>query len=83
MRFDQIRLLTCEIVVYSLLNNNVVDEVLTDTDRTLCNMGITITDTSTSFIFRIMKSSLCFGVVYSKSQILPILVGGRLENLCG
>lgn len=66
-----------------LLDTYDVDDVFTDADTTFLDMEMGRNDTPMDFASRLMKSSLRFGGVYTKAQLLPILFGGLPENLRG
>lgn len=69
--------------MYLLLDTYGVDKVFDDVDATLRQIAMVKTNNPTTFAARLTKSSLRFGVVYTKSQLVPIFVGGLPENLRG
>lgn len=72
---------TYEKVVYSLLGTYTADQELAYSNSALHDMNMTRTDTRTTFGSRLTKSSLRFGQVYTKAQLVQIFVGRLPENI--
>lgn len=81
--FDAVHFSTYAQVVYLFLDTHAVNEFLVDADATLRDMWMEITGIPPLLVAFLMNSSLHFGVVYIKAQLVPINVGSLPEILRG